>query len=76
MAAAGAVLSKTYSGSDVRILGMLDKAVCPGNLATEMSKVARNRGSSKQGKALRALVASKCVVAMYLAKESMSQSVI
>ena len=46
--------------------GILESATWLLSVAMEMSKVARNLGSSKQGKTFRALVASKWVDNMYL----------
>ena len=48
------------------LIGILDKALCCGSFKIEMEKFAFIAGSSKQGKALRAEVASKWVVARYL----------
>ncbi len=44
-------------------IGVFEMAVSPASMVSEMSKVALKAGSSKQGKARRASVASNCVTA-------------
>lgn len=59
---------KIYFGSEVTFKGILLIAFWCGCRATDMVNEALNRGSSKQGNAIRAYVGSNCVVANHLEK--------
>ena len=52
---------------------MFDTALCAGDFTIMILKVAFIAGSSKHGKAVRAAEDSKCVVAMYLRRQSIQR---